>query len=47
MMPQNEKGSETEWICSWVPYADYPREREREREAEKYQSTIISKERKV
>ena len=37
-MSQNEEGSETEWICTWVPCADYEREREREREkqAEKY-----------
>ena len=29
-MSQNEEGSEIEWICAWVPCADYPRERERE-----------------
>ena len=28
-MPQNEEGSETEWIHAWVSCADYLRERQR------------------
>ena len=46
MMLQNKKGSETEWICAWVPYTNSVcvcvcvcvcvRERERERETEKH-----------
>ena len=39
-MSQNEEGSEMEWICTWVPCADYERERERERERNKQKSTI-------
>ena len=47
MMPQNKKGSETEWICAWVPYTNSVCvcvcvcEREREREREKQKNTII------
>ena len=51
MMLQNKKGSETEWICAWVPYTNSVcvcvcvcvcvREREREREREKQKNTII------
>ena len=33
-MSPNEEGSETEWICTWVPCADY--DTQRERQAEKY-----------
>ena len=33
-MPQNEEGSKMEWICAWVPYADYLKERKKEKERE-------------
>ena len=47
-MSQNEEGSETEWICTWVPCVDYEREREREREkqAKKYHHKEYPKKRK-
>ena len=35
-MSRNEGGSKTKWICAWVPYVVYLREREREREREKH-----------
>ena len=43
MMPWNEEGYGTEQICPQVPCTDCLRGKERKKQAEKHQSTYITK----
>ena len=45
-MSRNKDGFDTEWICAWVPCADYPREIEKGRQTEKHYHNRVPKDRK-